>query len=244
MSFSTQTPIPTGAFEDLIREIENLRRFIVHRAQPGKEGLLTLPPDRRQSALNLLHYLALRSEDIRPLQDRLARLGLSSLGRIESHVLSTIDAVLRNLYLVSGRQLSEPGTLDIYNAFDAGPDQLELNTTGLLGDYPLKRRAHILVTMSKQAATDDSLVLQLLTAGMNCMRINCAHDDQPTWSRIIQNLRRAEQATGQSCRILMDLGGSKLRLGPMETEPRVIKIKPERTSNGSVFRPARVWLSP
>ena len=243
MSFSPQTPISADAFKDLIRQVETLRRFIVQQGKLGKKELLKVPPGRRQSASNLLHYLALRSKDIRPLQDRLARLGLSSLGRVESHVLATIDAVLRNLYLVSGQQPPEPCTMEIYHAFDAGSDRLEFNTTSLLGDYPPKRRVHILATMSGQAAIDYSLVLRLLKAGMNCMRINCAHDDQRTWSRIIANLRRAELATGQTCRILMDLGGPKLRLGPMEKEPGVVKIKPDRASNGRVSCPARIWLS-
>jgi hypothetical protein len=42
----------------------------------------------------LRHDLALRRHDLRPMQLRLAALGLSSLGRAESHVLATVDAVL------------------------------------------------------------------------------------------------------------------------------------------------------
>lgn len=42
----------------------------------------------------------------------------------------------------------------------------------------------------------------------------------------------------------MDLGGPKLRLGPMETNPAVIKIRPRRASDGKLLRPARVWLTP
>ena len=242
MGFSTRTPIPAGAYDDLISQVENLRRFVGLQTQPGKEVLLKVPPEHRYSAENLLHYLALRSEDIRPLQDRLARLGLSSLGRVESHVLATIDTVLRNLYLVSGQQAPEPGRMETYRAYDAGANNLEKNTVRLLGSYPENRRAHIVVTMAKQAAEDYSLVLSLVKAGMNCMRINCAHEARPDWSRMIVNLRRAEQATGQSCRVLMDLGGPKLRLGSMETRPGVLKIKPQRTSRGHVSRPARVWL--
>ena len=42
----------------------------------------------KNSARNLIHYLALRRRDIRQLQEQLAALGLSSLGRTESHVLA------------------------------------------------------------------------------------------------------------------------------------------------------------
>ena len=244
MGFTVMTRPPTDIFADLIAQVEALRQSIEQQAEPGKPALLELPIDRRSSAENLLHYLALRSQDLRPLQDRLARLGLSSLGRVEAHVLATIGAVLHNLYLLSGREPAGTGMLDICADFDTGADALELNTALLLGQYPEKRRVHIMVTISKEAADDYLMVHQLLQSGMNCMRINCAHDDQATWSRMIEHLRNAERVTGRFCRILMDLGGSKLRLGPMESKPAVLKIRPVRASNGSVLRPARIWLAP
>ena len=228
----------------LIGQMESLRRMIEEQAALGHNTLLGLPPDRFSSAQNLLHYLAIRREDIRPLQDQLTRLGLSSLGRMESNVMATIDAVLHNLYLLSGQSKATAESVDIAAAFNQTADCLEQNTTRLFGGYPAKRRAHIIVTMPVEAADDYLMVHQLLIAGMNCMRINCAHDYPEIWARMIATLRSAEQSTGLSCRILMDLGGPKLRLGPMETNPVVIKIRPVRASNGKVLRPARIWLTP
>src|SRR5215470_18662654 len=49
------------------------------------------------SAQNLAAYLALRRRDLRPLQASLMRWGLSSLGRSESRVLATLDAVVASL---------------------------------------------------------------------------------------------------------------------------------------------------
>ena len=46
------------------------------------------------SAANMRAYLALRRHDNRALQAALARLGLSSLGRSEAHVLATLEQVL------------------------------------------------------------------------------------------------------------------------------------------------------
>src|SRR5947207_471165 len=57
----------------------------------------SIRPDHQPGARNLLHYVALRRHDIRELQEQLAGLGLSSLGRTESHVLAAIRAVLRVL---------------------------------------------------------------------------------------------------------------------------------------------------
>ncbi|MGB5486798.1 MAG: pyruvate kinase [Lysobacterales bacterium] len=235
---------PSKTIDDLIRQMESLRRMIVKQAENGCDTLPELPPERLPSAQNLLHYLALRLEDIRPLQDRLTRLGLSSLGRVEPHVLATINAVLRNLYLLNGQDKTVADFPDLDSAFEEGADCLEQNTARLFGDRPVSRRDHIIVTMPVEAADDYLMVHQLLLSGMNCMRINCAHDYPEIWSRMIGTLRSAEQSTGLSCRILMDLGGPKLRLGPMETNPAVIKIRPRRASNGKILRPARVWLTP
>ena len=45
------------------------------------------------SAANLAAYLAFRLHDVREIQEELAVLGLSSLGRTESHVRAGIAAV-------------------------------------------------------------------------------------------------------------------------------------------------------
>jgi len=229
---------------ELIQQVEALRASVVAQAQGVEEQVSDLPPQRHQSAENLLHYLALRSQDIRPLQDRLTRLGLSSLGRLEPQVLATIDAVLHNLYLLDGQAPLERGVQDVHDAFNKFVNLLELNTVALLGDFPNKRRVHIIVTVPEEAADDYMMVHRLLKSGMNCMRINCAKDDPGVWLRMIRHLRHAEQATGLPCRVLMDLSGPKLRLGPMEPLPAVIKIKPARARDGRVMRPARIWLAP
>ena len=232
------------SIDDLIGQMESLRRMLGEEAEHGRNVLAGLPPERLFSAKNLLHYLALRREDIRPLQDRLTRLGLSSLGRVEPHVMATINAVLHNLYLLNGQNSAVSDFTDIQDAFNNGADCLERNTTRLFGSHPGDRRAHIVVTMPVEAADDYLMVHQLLISGMNCMRINCARDYPEIWSRMIKTLRSAEQSTGVSCRILMDLGGPKLRLGPMETQATVLKIRPVRASNGKLLRPARIWLTP
>ena len=243
MSSVINQPSPAKAIEDLIRQMESLRRVIQQHAAHGQKYLEDLSPDRYQSAENLLHYLALRSVDLRPLQDQLARLGLSSLGRVEAHVLATIDSVVQNLYLLNGQKSSGVSLPALYKAYEAGANRLEVNTDLLFGPQPKKRRVHIIVTMPVEAADDYLMIHQLLMSGMNCMRINCAHDDTTTWKRMIGHLHNAERATGQSCRIQMDLGGPKLRLGTMQSQPAALKIRPLRALDGRVLRPARIWLT-
>jgi pyruvate kinase len=244
MSLTPDQLPTTDTVDSLIRQLESLRTELKQQAEFDRAIRLELPAEQQQSAENLLHYLALRSRDLRPLQDQLAHLGLSSLGGAEPHVMATIDAVLHNLYGLSGEQQATTDAAEPHCSFDAGTELLERNTIRLLGDHPPGRRVHIMVTMPAEAATDYMMVYRLLNSGMNCMRINCAHDDPSAWSQIIKHLRDAERATGRSCRVLMDLGGPKLRTGPMELLPAVVKIRPVRDSHGHVLRRARIWLTP
>jgi pyruvate kinase len=198
--------------------------------------------ERDHSARNLLHYLALRRRDIRPLQERLARYGLSSLGRAESHVLANLDAALKIVCHLSRRQF--PGPAPEADAdFSAGKYALENNTAALLGPKPEGRDVRIMVTMPSEAATDYDLVRNLVNAGMDCMRINCAHDDKDAWAHMIENLGRAKRQLSKGCRVVMDLPGPKLRTGPVEPMPGVVKWRPRRDRYGGVVEPAQVWLT-
>ena len=126
---------------------------------------------------------------------------------------------------------------------DAGQRLLDAHTRALLGAVPPERGVAIMVTMPSEAADDYSLVQHLVEHGMDCMRINCAHDDEAAWARMIDHLRRAELATGRKCRVLMDLAGPKLRTGPLEPGPAVVKVRPTRDAFGRVTQPARIWFS-
>tara|TARA_R110002095_G_C4251835_1_gene240259 strand:- start:27845 stop:29749 length:1905 start_codon:yes stop_codon:yes gene_type:complete len=229
-------------YELVLRELATLRAEMVIEADRSRSLLDQIHPCNQESARNLLHYLALRHHDLRPLQLRLAALGLSSLGRAESHVMATVDAVLDVLHRLAGHSaepaLSESGSID----FATGERLLVEHTETLLGPASPGRWVRIMVTMPSEAADDYRLVHDLLQQGMECMRINCAHDDAATWTRMIENLRRAERSLGKTCRVIMDLGGPKLRTGPLEPGPAVIKIRPHRDVYGRVTAPARVWL--
>ncbi len=60
---------------------------------------------------------------------------------------------------------------------------------------------------------------------------------------LLRQIERARRETGRQCRILMDLGGPKLRAGEMASGHAVLKWRPKRDAYGEVLRPARVWLS-
>jgi pyruvate kinase len=226
---------------DLVDTLFRIRRDVLGAESLFPELTVDVPESRRESVRNLLHYLAFRRRDVRPLQDELARLGLSSLGRAESHVLASLDAVLLPLASLAGQPIALGGRPGI--SFDEGRALLSAHTTDLLGPHPGGRDTRIMVTMPAEAATDPDLVVQLIEAGMDVMRVNLAHDDRKTWEAMLQHRRRGEELTGRTCRVLMDLAGPKLRTGPLEPGPRVVRIRPQRDPLGRVDEPAYVWLS-
>ncbi|HEX8405282.1 MAG TPA: pyruvate kinase [Duganella sp.] len=226
----------------LLDELLSLRAGIVAESAADRERIDAADPAHRDSAENLLYYLALRRRDLRPLQQRLAALGLSSLGRAEGHVLATLDAVLAVLHGLAGRPW-RPLPATPPDGFRQGSDRLATHTAALLGPEREERGVRIMVTMPGGCADDYALVHDLIAQGMDCARINCAHDDPATWLRIIGHVRRAAAELGRSCRIAMDLGGPKLRTGPMSSGPAVARVKPARDAYGRVTAPARLWLS-
>jgi pyruvate kinase len=228
--------------DELIEEVGNLRASLVDLAEETVGSAEAIHPHYRDSARNLAHYLALRRRDLRPLQTHLAELGLSSLGRSEAHVLASVEAVLGVLHRLAGRPAPKPAGGPAPFGFEAGTQLLAGHTEALLGAAPVGRSVRIMVTMPGEAAFDYALVHDLLAGGMNCMRINCAHDEPGAWLRMIDHLRRAEQALKRPCKVLMDLAGPKLRTGPVAPGPQVKKVRPQRDAFGHVTAPARIWL--
>lgn len=230
----------------LIAAVESLRKRALALEHSRLRDIERVHPSHRKSARNLLHYLALRQSDNRTLQQELAELGLSSLGRAEAHTLHNLNAVLRALRGLAGRDTADPADADADAATDlrAGTQLLQEHTRRLLGLPCGKRTARIMVTMPSAAAGDPGLVRALLAAGMDIMRINCAHDHPEAWLAMIANLRAAERSLGRTCRVYADLAGPKLRTGPIRSIGRLAEFGPERDARGAVIAHARIWLTP
>ncbi|MDQ1314097.1 MAG: pyruvate kinase [Pseudomonadota bacterium] len=229
---------------NVLGELMAIRADMVASLARSQPHLAKVHANYSDSARNLLHYLALRRVDLRPLQLRLAALGLSSLGRAESNVLAMVDEVLRVLHRLVHRAWQPASGEEAVVGFAHGERLLAEHTDALLGPATPGREVRIMVTMPSAAADDYLLVHNLLQQGMDCMRINCAHDDAAAWARMIEHLRQAERSLGRSCRVVMDLAGPKLRTGPLEPGPAVVRIRPGRDAYGRVASPARVWLTP
>src|SRR5262245_47837099 len=96
----------------LFGELLDLRSRVHAEAQAltGKWKSHVERPGFDYSAFNLACYLSLRLRDLRELQQALVPLGLSSLGRCESHVLASLDAVIAALAMMcQEHQAKHPG---------------------------------------------------------------------------------------------------------------------------------------
>jgi len=226
-----------------LRAVEELRRSALAFETEFADALSRAPPVRRESLRNLLHYLAVRRHDVRDIQYMLARLGLSSLGRMESHVLASLNAVLEVLHRLSGRpvppEVREPPPID----FDTGRAVLTEHAIAVLGPPPRHGPTRIMVTLPSEAAADAALVADLVGHGMQVARINCAHDDATAWAAMVRNVRAAARRNGVRCLISFDLAGPKLRTNAIAPGPAAARWHPRRDAYGAVTEPATVVLA-
>ncbi|MGK7948798.1 MAG: pyruvate kinase [Xenococcaceae cyanobacterium] len=201
--------------EILLQELQRIRQTVIYEGE--KIFSQWKPLIARQSfidsALNLAYYLALRHEDLRQLQLALMPWGLSSLGRIEARVLPNLDAAIATLGAVCHQDPALLPKRPSLNAFFAGDRLLQQHTEEVFGKSNNQRQVRIMVTLPTEAAENYKLVRELVERGTDCIRINCAHDTKEEWLAMINHLRQAEIETGRSCKVFMDIGGPKPRIG-------------------------------
>lgn len=229
-------PAGNDCSADLLEEICVLRESIVQESEARLSPYRSrYPQGFPPGARNLADYLALRSHELRPLQERLVAAGLSSLGRGESRVRANLARIIN---MLDGNTENLPHA----DSNGYGPQQLENNAEILFGRRNSERHTRIMVTLPAQAAVHPELARRLLENGVDCMRINCAHDDQAVWQQMIGNIRLAEKSVGRQVRVFMDLAGHKIRTGSIRPGPAVIHLQVSRDVYGRVITPARVYL--
>lgn len=228
--------------QNLIDELKVLRKHMLMVEARFGRSVSELRGSRRRSANNFAHHLALRSHVASNLHGRLQSLGLS-LPDGSEHVIADVERALKILKRLTARSSSPCEGGWFSRSFTKPKKLIETRTRALLGHKPCERSVRIMVTVPADAAHDPKYVYHLLQHGMDCMRINCAHDKPEVWSKMISNLQNARDKLGRHCSILMDIPGPKLRTGPIEPGPQVLKIHPHRNDFGEVTAPARVWIT-
>jgi len=76
------------------------------------------------------------------------------------------------------------------------------------------RKTKIIVTIGPASRDRDTLD-QLISAGMDCARLNFSHGSLAEHGEVIDMVRELSQKRGRQVAILQDLGGIKMRLGEL-----------------------------
>lgn len=227
----------------LVDELATLRSAMVDYEARIRPWIRDIDPRNGASASNFAHYLAMRRVDLRRLQERLAWIGVSSLGRAETHVMANLDKVLGILHVLAGRPWASRAS-DEPAGYVRGSALLARNAESLFGMPPSGRAVRVMVTLPTEAASNSALVDDLVVGGMDIARINCAHDTADQWVAMVERVRAAAARTGRVVKVLMDLAGPKLRTGPLPGGPAVLKLRPERDAFGVIVAPALLGLRP
>lgn len=224
------------------QQVDAIVKKLLEVEKTYKSEINNVNPIYHKSALNLVHYLGLRSFDIDKLQDELRDLGLPSLSNVEAHVMRSMLSLSSILsHLIGQPEVAKRnGIISIKKSHKI----LTRNTKLLFGYKSRKRRTRIMVTLPNTAADDYQFVNRLVNIGMNSARINCAHDNPEAWAKMIKNIKKSSSKQCVNCKIMMDLGGPKLRTGPIVAGPKIIRIKPEKDVTGNITNPAKIWIAP
>jgi pyruvate kinase len=235
----------------IARELVRLEGLLFELEKGMRQAIEHVPPDLRESAKNLVHYVALRHHDLRNLQNQLSQRGLSSLGRSESCVLSSLLEVSERAHeslAVHGHEGAKSELSRIEKerstamSWQTAKDYLHQHTRDVLGPRPGDRHIYIMVTAPSAEEADRAWMAKMLRAGMNALRINCAHEGEREWGKVIRALGAARRETGRECCVLMDLAGPKIRTGRIASARHICTWKPAKDEVGKVTASARVVI--
>ena len=210
----------------LLAEVCALREDVEKRGAELRDEWGGMTEQAAPRAINLSHYIALRGQDLTDLQYRLAARGLSSLGRSEAKVVPALDALIATLRRLVGETNAPYPT----SAFARpGASELETEADRMFGKRPRGApRVRVMATLPPEAATQPEFIDNLVAAGMDCARINCAHDDAEVWDRMVRNVREAAGRLERPCKVLMDIAGPKCRVLKVKAPPKTRLLRGDR----------------
>lgn len=226
---SVSNDISADLLQELQHELSGLEDKMLQAVKERESLLNDLHPRQRLAAQNLLHYLELRKNDIHGLQEKLHAHGLSSLTHAESYIHSQVQTILHRLD--SGQAIEHPDEC----TYEYSQKEMQQKTEALFGTNNDPSIPYLMVTFDTSFADNYGLIKNLLLNGMNVVRINCAHDDEATWARMIHHVKKASEHTGLSCKIYMDLAGPKIRV-------KLLK-KGRKKGKAKIKEGQLIWLS-
>lgn len=229
-------PISEEQLQQMSTQLDEVMNLIQQQDADHVSKMETVCPIYRESAKNLMHYAAFRGFDARTMQKGLKQLGLTRLANAEGNILGSLTNLKTVVDSLLGKSAHANG--DRFLSIGEGKKLLEKHTDQLFGGNSKPRRVRIMVTQPSEAATDYDLVLGMVKQGMDCARVNCAHDGPQVWKSIIDNVRKAAEECSTTVKIAMDLAGPKIRTGTIKEGPRIKKFKSPKKNHsekGMVF---------
>jgi len=214
--------------ESTLEDITMLRNEL---REAGEKTPLDAP--RYESLLNLRHYLALRSKDRTPLQEKLFLMSLSSLGRSYAHVAASIDTLYDQLASsLSKEQISPEETAALKHlSIDKAIETASKNSKALFGGRASaklsRQNTAIMVTLPSHAADNGGeLIVALAQSGVNVFRINTAHDTPNEWRAMAEVIAivNASRSESEKIKIFVDLAGPKIRTGKINEVDLPVEI--------------------
>lgn len=224
----------------LISQIEEIIDRLKEAEQKFETHIDEVHPDYRRSAQNLVHYSAFRKSDKKSIQRKLNSLGLTDMSHNEEHIMSSLIQVRSILYNLIDQVDFVPIKSEL--SIKKGRKLLKKNDVNLFGQATNNRRVNIMVTQPTESAYNYELVHEMIVSGMDCARINCAHDNPEVWRKIIDNIQKASEDLDKDVKIAMDLAGPKIRTGKIRQEAKVRKFRPTRDDYGNVVSLSKVKL--
>jgi hypothetical protein len=225
---ATDPLLDRAAILFLAKRIQKIRTRALAWEGRFEDDVRKVSPDFRPSARNLLHYLALRQEDLRELQHELTLRGLTSLGRCDSHVMDALESLLG----VLGRLL--PSTTALAARSHApvdlagGVGKLRRHADLLFGPPPRKRAVRIMVTMPTEAQTGHNARPRAQGRRAEAASIPCTLDavfrDAKAGHRILFDDGKIEG-------VIRAVQPHRLRVVITRAAPQGSKLRPEKGIN-------------
>lgn len=208
----------------LLNDLKKIYFQIIDREKKQHTLLSNVHSEYKMSAINLFRYLVLRSYDLRKYHDNLSDLGVSSLRTAEGYVLSNLYQVIQILHLLQGNKWNQPAPSNLIG-YRKSIKLLRKHANELFMEDQKKHATEIMVTMPDEAATNQELVRNFISAGMQIARINLSHGDIGLWQQMIDNIRKISKELQLGVKIYMDLSGPKIRTSKIDIQGEEGKLK-------------------
>ena len=178
---------------------------------------------QNKSLQNLKAYVHLRSQNITALQEELTDIGLSSLGRAQSCILSSINNDLVIVSALLGLDTKKLESSDHLLSFKEAKKIMEKRAT-VFGASNSDLITKVMVTLPSEAKDSPALIKELIATDTSVLRINTAHDDPSAWKQMAQTIQEENRLQNKETKIYVDLAGPKNRTGAIIKIAQPFKI--------------------